>query len=143
MRIPIVLLALVLGGCAATQPAAFNATASFDLLSTYDTPRTKCYLHQGETDTTIEGARLVQIHGLWTLTGDVAGPRSARDPQRRVRVEAVNQDEWIVLATLSREITEGDGRWSFQLPIPNPTTFDHLHVGVVSAQEALYKLPAH
>ena len=62
---------------------------------------------------------------------------------RMVKVEAVDASECVVLATLSPAITTAGDRWAFELPIPDPLSFDHLHLAVVTRGEAPYMLPSH
>jgi hypothetical protein len=136
MRLVLVLTLLLLSGCASTyriQPIELGAMGA---------PVTICYVHHTH-DTEIVEARLVGINGVWAVTGDVRGSRSTLPHRRRVKIEAVDAHEVLVLATISPTSSRSRGRWSFHLPIPAPASFDHLHLAVVSADEAFFALPPH
>lgn len=133
----LVIMALFLvGGCAGAsyriQPVELAAMGA---------PVTVCYVHHTPESEVLD-ARLVGINGHWAVTGDVrTGSKPLR--RRRVRVEVVNARESLVLATISPPTLGDLDRWSFHLPIPAPVNFDHLHLAVVSAEEAFFELPRH
>jgi hypothetical protein len=137
MRRVRVLALFLLAGCASAyriQPIELAATGA---------PVTLCYVHYTH-DTEIVDTRLVGFNGVWAVTGDVRGLRFPLPYRQRVKVEAVEANETLVLATMSPARVENhDESWSFHLPIPAPASFDHLHLAVVSAEEAFFALPPH
>jgi hypothetical protein len=137
MRSLVFLSLLLLAGCTSAayriQPVKLVAGNG---------PITTCYVHH-MNGTRIVDARLIRVGSLWTVTGDVRGAWSARPHHHRVKVEAVDAGEALVLGTLSPAANRDNSRWTFHLPIPDPTTFDHLHLAVVTLDEALVNLPPH
>lgn len=133
--VPVLALSL-LAGCASPyriQPVPLVAKGE---------PLTICYVHHAH-HTRIVDARLVGINGEWAVMGDVRASRSKPPHRRRVRVEVVDASESLVLATISPTTLANLDKWSFHLPIPSPVSFDHMHLAVVSAEEAFLDLPPH
>jgi len=136
-------LHFVLGaGLFSLSNCARPAAAPVITLSTIGEPAMMCYVH-GTSDTALVDTRIIQMRELWAVTGNVQSSRASAGQHHRVKVEAVTADESLVLATLSPP-RRGDGApWTFHLPIPAPTVFDHLHLAIVSTDEAFETLPPH
>jgi hypothetical protein len=111
-------------------------------LTTVGEHATMCYVH-GADDAVLVDPRIVQVRELWAVTGNVRSSGPVAALRHRVKVEAVEEDESLVLATLSPVRTAGEDDWTFHLPIPAPAVFDHLHLAVVSVEDAFQTLPPH
>jgi hypothetical protein len=137
MRLAVLVSLFLAAACAAATYEVHPIT-----LAAMDGPAMRCYVHQVD-GTEIMDARLIRVGDLWAVTGDVRGSLPARAERQRVKIEAVAADESLVLGTLSPTTNGGHRSWTFHLPIPDPATFDHLHLAVVSSNEALRTLPPH
>jgi hypothetical protein len=127
---------LLLVSC--TQPTH----APLITIATIGEPAMMCYVH-ATSDTALLDTRIVQVRDLWAVTGNVQSSRFSAGQHHRVKVEAVTADESLVLATLSPARMADEAPWSFHLPIPAPAVFDHLHLAIVSTDEAFQTLPPH
>jgi hypothetical protein len=126
-------------GC---TPPHHRPTIRLATLTTIGETATMCYVH-GAEDAVLIDPRIVQVRELWAVTGNVRSSGIAAPLRHRVKVEAVDEDESLVLATLSPIRTASDDNWTFHLPIPAPAVFDHLHLAIVSAENAFQTLPPH
>jgi hypothetical protein len=131
---------LSIPGC---TPPHRGPTIKLAELATFgEAATTMCYVH-GADDVVLVDPRIVQVRELWAVTGNVRSSGIASPLHHRVKVEAVDEDESLVLATLSPVRTVDGDEWTFHLPIPAPAVFDHLHLAVVSAEDAFQTLPPH
>lgn len=136
-------LRFALGAGLLSLPSCAQPTrAPVITLATIGEPAMMCYVH-GASDTALVDTRIVQVRELWAVTGNVQSSRASAGQHRRVKVEAVTADESLVLATLSPARRDNDAPWTFHLPIPAPAIFDHLHLAIVSTDEAFETLPPH
>ena len=138
MRLALIVL-LLLVGCAHTRSVARIQPIE---VGTRSGPIASCYVH-GQDDTTFADTRLVDMQGRWAITGVIQEGHCAAGHRCRVKVEAVDADEYLVLATLSPMAVGNLDGWTFYLPIPGPIRFHHLHLAIVGSEHAYHDLPPH
>jgi len=108
-----------------------------------------CYV-LGRGGSQVLGAGLKKTDGQWHIVGRMAGSPPLTRSDTTLRVEAVTGDESLVSFSTGHAERKRSGvrlrksRYAtFCLEIPDPDSFDHLHLALVSPGERDSILPPH
>ncbi len=108
-----------------------------------------CYM-RGRGGSRILGAGLKKTDGQWYIVGRMEGSPPLTRSDTTLRVEAVTSDEVLVSSSTGYAERKPSGvrlrkarLATFRLEIPDPGSFDHLHLAIISPSERDLILPAH